>query len=505
MSERTAAGRAAMLGRLRAVAPHILAAAEDVDALAARGPAPLLGALARRVQTADRADLLWLLLAGFLGVLPQPDQVRWARRRLRVAAPHEAADVVLRVGLDDPRGWADPDVELDVVVGGVVVDVDFCAKFRHNTGIQRVVRQTVSRWTRDQDVVLVAWTASGSGLRTLGPDEHDRVTAWDGRGAETRQPPRDPAGHRLVVPVGSVVVIPEVPQAAHCDPLAALAEFSSNRVAMVGYDTIPVTSPDTVDAAETERFVRYLTVVKHADRVAGISQTVADEFAGFASAVTMQGLTGPHTLAVRLPVDTPTTARAHGQRRARPLVLCVGSQEPRKNHGAVLHAAGVLRGEGLEFTLRFIGAGSFGNVRRFDRQVARVRAGGGEVEVLRGVDDATLVQSYADARFTVFPSIHEGYGLPVAESLALGTPVITTGYGSTAEIAAGGGCLVVDPRDDEALIAAMRRLLTDDVELARLRTEARDRVDPTWDDYATDLWRRLVVPLRADRHGAGDG
>ena len=39
----------------------------------------------------------------------------------------------------------------------------------------------------------------------------------------------------------------------------------------------------------------------------------------------------------------------------------------------------------------------------------------------------------------VFPSVHEGYGLPVAESLALGTPVITTEYGSTAEIAAGGG------------------------------------------------------------------
>lgn len=97
-------------------------------------------------------------------------------------------------------------------------------------------------------------------------------------------------------------------------------------------------------------------------------------------------------------------------------------------------------------------------------------------------------EAYAGARFTVFPSLHEGYGLPVAESLAYGTPVITSSYGSTAEIAAAGGCVLVDPRDDDQLVAAMRRLLTDDAELERLRGEARGRPVWTWEQYAAQVW-----------------
>jgi glycosyltransferase involved in cell wall biosynthesis len=485
-----------MLRRLTTIAPHIIDDADQVASHAARGPAPLLLALAQRVQVLDRVDELWLLLTGFLGVFPEPDHVRWAQRQLRLVGPNEAARVVLQIGIENPTGWADVDVDVELVVGGVIVDVDFCAKYRHNTGIQRVVRETVSRWVGRREVVLVAWTASGSCMRTLSDEEHDRVIAWNGQGATAERPPPDPRGASLVVPYRSTVIVPEVPQAYQCAPLAALAEFSPNAVGVIGYDAIPVISPNTIGAMETERFVNYLTVVKHSDRVAAISHTAAAEFGGFASAVRAQGLHGPETVTVMLPVDKPTNADVlPSAARAEPLLLCVGSQEPRKNHDTVLHAAEVLWLEGQRFTLRFIGGGSLGNMRRFDREITRVRRSGGHIEVLRGVNDEVLLRSYREARFSVFPSIHEGFGLPVAESLALGTPVITTRYGSTAEVAASGGCVLVDPRDDESVISAMRRLLTDDAELDRLREEARRRTDPTWDDYADALWENLVTPL----------
>ncbi len=96
------------------------------------------------------------------------------------------------------------------------------------------------------------------------------------------------------------------------------------------------------------------------------------------------------------------------------------------------------------------------------------------------------------ARFSVFPSLLEGFGLPVAESLASGTPVITSRYGSMAEIARGGGALLVDPRDVDDLERQMRRLLTDDELLERLRDEARSRDFGTWDQYAHDVWSFLV-------------
>jgi glycosyltransferase involved in cell wall biosynthesis len=95
----------------------------------------------------------------------------------------------------------------------------------------------------------------------------------------------------------------------------------------------------------------------------------------------------------------------------------------------------------------------------------------------------------------VFPSLHEGFGLPVAESLALAVPVVTSNYGSTAEIAREGGCLLVDPRNDDAIAAAMRKLLTDDHLHARLLAECLARTPRSWADYADELWTRAVIPL----------
>jgi hypothetical protein len=177
--------------------------------------------------------------------------------------------------------------------------------------------------------------------------------------------------------------------------------------------------------------------------------------------------------------------------------VVVGSQEPRKNHSAVLFAAERLWNDGQRFRLRFIGGGGALHLRFFDAEIARLQAAGHAVEVVRGASDSVLTESYRQARFTVFPSLHEGFGLPVAESLALGTPVITADHGSLAEAAAGGGCLVVDARDDEALAVAMASLLTDDDLLGRLRAEARERSSRTWNDYAAELWAWLVEPLRS--------
>jgi glycosyltransferase involved in cell wall biosynthesis len=359
------------------------------------------------------------------------------------------------------------------------------------------VRQTMSRWEVNRDIRLVAWTEDGGAMRALTPVQHRRVTAWN-TPPEPRGLRDDPNhDHVLVVPFESVVVLPEVPQLSLCDPLAALAEFSGNKTGLVGYDAIPVVSADMVPDAETERFVRYLTIVKHSHRVAGISVAATAEFAGFGDAVEAQGLTPPTTVEITLPIALPDEVSAERTTPDDvPLVLCVGSQEARKNHLAVLFAAEMLWREGLEFRLRFIGGGSLAFIRTFDRRVAALRRQGRRIEVLRGVDDSVLVSSYAEARFTVFPSLHEGYGLPVAESLARGVPVVTSDYGSTAEIAVDGGCLTVDPRDDDALVDAMRSLIVDETVLERLRAECRARPVRTWDTYADELWDGLVVPLQ---------
>jgi glycosyltransferase involved in cell wall biosynthesis len=175
-----------------------------------------------------------------------------------------------------------------------------------------------------------------------------------------------------------------------------------------------------------------------------------------------------------------------------PTVLVVGSSEPRKNHLAVLYAAEVLWRRGHRFGLTFIGGRAWGS-DRFARRAAELANAGRPIDIATGVSDAQLWAAYRVSRFTVFPSLAEGFGLPAAESLACGTPTITSDFGSMKEIGRDGGALLVDPRDDEQIVDAMERLLTDDALLDRLRCEARRRPVRTWDMYAAETWDRLVT------------
>jgi glycosyltransferase involved in cell wall biosynthesis len=147
--------------------------------------------------------------------------------------------------------------------------------------------------------------------------------------------------------------------------------------------------------------------------------------------------------------------------------------------------------DGVRFRLVFIG----GNAWRSDAfrmRLAELRAAGRAVSALSGVSDAVLWWAYRLATVTVFPSLNEGFGLPVTESLMSGTPVVTSNYGSMAELAAGGGCITVDPRDDSAIAAGLRTVLTDDKRRHELVAEAAKRTGRSWDAYADDVLALLV-------------
>ncbi len=256
-----------------------------------------------------------------------------------------------------------------------------------------------------------------------------------------------------------------------------------------------MTAAETVTEGMTANFGQYLSMVKYADRVAAISQATARDFTAFTQMTTSQGLPGPEVAAFPLPTEVPPLPpdRLEGARATlgigtTPLILVVGSHEPRKNHVAVLEAAERMWTEGDRFELLMIG-GSGWRSDEFDEVVAELTSAGRPIKVRKRSTETELWAAYHLARFTVFPSLLEGFGLPVAESLACGTPVITSNYGSMAEIAELGGSVLVDPLDIDALHREMARLLHDDEVLNHLRQEAEARPAQTWNAYAADLWR----------------
>ena len=486
--------RIALRARLDQAAPYILD--DPTYDPAAFGTMQLLLTLAGIVRRdADRARY-WLLMTVVSGVMPTKEQLLRGYRMLELSEPGTEHYAVLHGCAGMASGNENFERSLTVVNDRTIVEVDFSARHGHNTGIQRVVRETISRWNVKHDPLLVAWTEDGQQMRSLVPEEETRVVAWTSSRKLESSPASWDLAAETIVPWNAVILLPEVAQHRVWERLACLAEFSSNRVALIGYDAIPVSSAEYVIPSESDRFVRYLSVVKNADLVLGISESSSEEFAGFADSLKAQDLRGPRVKTVRLPVALPATEAAGAGVRDReselPLVLCVGTQEPRKNQLGVLAASEILWQRGLEFELLFIGSAAMPLSVPFDIEVERLHRAGRKITVIRHASDFELERAYRAARFSIFVSLHEGYGLPVGESLAAGTPVVTTNFGSTAEIAAGGGCLLVDPRDDFAIAEAMASLLTDEELLQTLRTEARARPNRTWDDYATELWEAVA-------------
>lgn len=451
----------------------------------------LLPPLVEACRGRERTDAQWLLLTAAFGAFPTTDQLLEFARRLELQPPHAIQTQLLADMLAD-AGRGRLDLPMTLVVGGTLVDVDHSARNDTHTGIHRVVRETTPRWREKHDARAVAWIDQYSAFRALSAEEETRIFAYGQPVPETADGGAQEGPATLVVPWRSTVVLVDVPNTQADEQLAALARFSGNTLALIGYDMIPITSADTRPFSDSVAFGQYLSVVKHAHRVAGISGSATTEFAGFAAALRAQGLPGPEVRTVELVTEPPAGAAAAPARRGtRPVVLCTGSREPHKNQRTVLHAAERLWRDGLDFEVRLVGGHGW-NEDVLRPAADRLHAAGRPLTELGRVSDAELTAQLRAADLVAFVSLHEGYGLPVAEALACGTPVLTANFGSQQEIARGGGCVTVDPRDDDAVTEALRTLLTRPDELARLRAEIADRPVRTWAEYADELWTYLV-------------
>jgi glycosyltransferase involved in cell wall biosynthesis len=125
------------------------------------------------------------------------------------------------------------------------------------------------------------------------------------------------------------------------------------------------------------------------------------------------------------------------------------------------------------------------------REVSRLEAEGCALRWRGQVSESDLHKSYADSTFSVFPSLMEGFGLPIVESLWHGRPVICSDKGAVGEISAGAGVLTTNVSSEESLTGAIRSLLTNDSYCAALAEQAYQRPVRTWKDYWIELERHL--------------
>ncbi|HUP44364.1 MAG TPA: glycosyltransferase family 1 protein [Thermoanaerobaculia bacterium] len=160
-------------------------------------------------------------------------------------------------------------------------------------------------------------------------------------------------------------------------------------------------------------------------------------------------------------------------------LLFVSTIEPRKNLGVLLDAYARLRKSG-RYAGSLVVAGRIG--WKSDEMARRLREPG--VVHVDYVPPARLATLYRNADVFVFPSIYEGFGFPVLEAMAHGTPVIAARSSSLPEIA-GEAALYFAPSDVEGLIAALERLLDDaPLRAAMVEKGKAQAAKFTWEDAA---------------------
>jgi glycosyltransferase involved in cell wall biosynthesis len=231
--------------------------------------------------------------------------------------------------------------------------------------------------------------------------------------------------------------------------------------------------------------------------------------------VTVSDFTRRHALQYGIPPDRVTTVHLgvdharfgprpdaaatlrhrYGIDSRTPWVLFVGNEQPRKNLPVLVEALAHLRRGGVPVHWVKVGASVYEPGRQdLLRQIERLGLSS-HVTIIDHVPDDDLPLFYQAATVYVQPSIWEGFGLPVLEAMASGTPVVAAAAGALPEVC-GDAALLVDPRDVQELATGLGSLITDADKLGRLRALGLRHVERfTWQETARrtiEIYRSLL-------------
>ncbi len=336
------------------------------------------------------------------------------------------------------------------------------------TGIQRVTRRLGH-----------ALGGHGFDVVPVGRHESSGLIEFIGRGTAAFEAVLATPGDR------PLLLIPELTAdlvALGFDPVCMGSAYGMRTLSLV-HDLIPIRLREHYTVGAVAMFTAYYESFARTDAVLATTHGVADELRRFLEG---RALRVPPIMVVPLPAQLSGTARvislapARDEREPLKLVTVV-SWERRKNLLRLLRA---LARAQRETTIALTLVGRRGLDIGYDAEVEALLATARDVTVTGPLPDDALVALIAASHATVYPSSEEGFGLPVGESLWLGRPCMCHDASSLAEIAPGGGTLMIDMLDEDEIVRGMVSLAEQPMLLTRLGEEAIRRPLLSWHDYA---------------------
>jgi len=378
------------------------------------------------------------------------------------------------------------------------LDVTPAATSAKHTGVERIIRG-LARGREGWKAEPVVWDRHRARYRPLTNSEKRMLDdPFHNRPAQEAKPEGGKwsfvakrLGQAWSSGVQPPITWPEQPGGWHLIPLnfldARVAWLQTPtpgwRKAVLCHDIIPWEEAmrEGLENARRVPFAHFVTALTKADAVICSTAHTQDRLR---EAWEKLDLKPAPTEVLHLPLD-PAPAPEPMPANEPPSILFVSSVTSRKNHEGLLAASEILWKKGEQFRLILIGRtgkGMEGMAQRIEQVSARR-----PLQWRRHVNEQELEQAYREALFTVFPSLQEGFGLPIQESLLRGRPVICADFGAMNEVAGAGGTLRINVADHERLADAMAQWLHDRATLELAAGEAEKRQFLTWPDYTYRL------------------
>ena len=256
------------------------------------------------------------------------------------------------------------------------------------------------------------------------------------------------------------------------------------------YDLIPLLNPEAYLASDWVRawYMDKIESLKRADLLLSISQHARQEALQALDidptrVVNMSSAISPHFSPLRIGATQRDLLRTRFGIVGR-YVMYSGAMEPRKNAEGLLHAFSMLSADASAGTQLVI-AGKVSSIDRARFDVMATQLGIGDKVLFTGfITDDELIMLYSAAAVYVFPSLHEGFGLPALEAMACGAPTIGSDSTSIPEVV-GREDALFDPRDPAAIAGLIQRVLLDQPFATELRAHATRQAGRfSWDATA---------------------
>ncbi|AWT60465.1 MAG: GDP-mannose-dependent alpha-(1-6)-phosphatidylinositol dimannoside mannosyltransferase [Candidatus Moanabacter tarae] len=387
----------------------------------------------------------------------------------------------------------------------ILLDVSHTSHCPSNTGIQRVCR-SLYRELQDSDLCLpVCYDPYLKSWRILTAGEVENLSPNVGKLSPTNRKSIWNRGQRLkgrwgrIFPVlvrgtripdkhFSGFLVPEIFSPKFPNVVNELTPRIAGPRTALFFDAIPIGFPEYTPLTTVRRFPRYLMDLLQFDGIAAISETSKRDLIAFWE---NNGVV-KHPPVESIPLGTDFVSESlicatSDPDEVRPVILNVSTMEGRKNHLKLLEAAEALWSAGVSFELKIIGALNRETGGPAIDLLKRLRRMGRPVCWIGHVSENRIREEYRKCYFSIYPSLYEGFGLPILESLSYGKPCICSDRGALRERIKNGGCLVLSDVTDEAIAVGMRRLLEDRELYRKLASEAKSRKFRTWKEYSNHL------------------